>query len=135
MVLAVLMTAVPLVIVERLVDPVTAQPRWLDLTGGVLMWPLLFGVMWRLWQSMDGMKLTPRMPFAWQMIGASMFSLIRATIVLGVLSAVVGLMNVAIALHAHDRPSEELVVLGVGVLIGAGATFLLDGSAGQGVRG
>jgi hypothetical protein len=134
MVLAVLSVAVPLATLERLVDPVTAQPHWLDVTGAVLFWPLLFGGVWWVWRSMKDMRLTPRMPFAWQMIGASMFRLIRVMVVLGVLSAVFGLVRIAMAVHAQERVPEELVVFGVSVLIGVGATFLLDGSAGHGVR-
>ena len=132
MVLAVLTMAVPLVTVARLVDPVTAQPHWLDVTGSVVMWPLLLGGLWWVWRSMDGMKLTPRMPLAWQMLGASMFALVRVVVLMGVLSAVLGLMDVAITLHAQERMPEELVTFGVSVLVGMGATFLLDGSAGRG---
>ena len=134
MVLVVLGVAVPLAILERLVDPVTAQPHWLDMTGSVLFWPLVFGGAWWVWRSMEGMRLTPRMPFAWQMIGGPMFRLIRVMVVLGVLSAVFGLVRIAKALHAQERAPEELVVFGFSVLIGLGATFLFEGSAGQGVR-
>ena len=135
MVLGVLMITLPLVILERLVDPVTGQPHWLDLTGAVLFWPLVFGGVWWVWRSMEGMKLTPRMPFAWQMIGGPMSRLIRVMVVLGVLSAVFGLVRIAMALHAQERAPEELVVLGVSVLIGLGATFLFEDSGTQGVRG
>ena len=134
MVLAVLSVVVPLATLERLVDPVTAQPHWLDLIGAVLMWPVLLSGLWWVWRSMNDMKLTPRMPFAWQMIGGAMSRLIRAMVVSGVLSAILGLMELSIALHAQERPSEELVVFGVSVLIGVGATFLFEDSAAQGVR-
>lgn len=128
MVLAVLMIVVPLVTVERLVDPVTFQPHWLDVTGTVLLWPLLLGVLWWVWRVMELMRLTPRMPLAWQLMGAAMFLLIRGAVLLGVLSAGMGLVRVGMALHAHDRIPEDLVTFGVSVLIGVGATYLLDDS-------
>ena len=131
MVLAVLTIVAPLVTVERLVDPVTFQPHWLDMTGTVLLWPLVIGVLWWVWRSMKDMRLTPRIPFAWQMIGGAMFTLIRVMVVMGVLGAVLGLISAAIALHAHERIPEELVVFGVSALIGVGATFLLQDSAGR----
>lgn len=135
MVLAILMLAVPTVTLERLVDPVTAQPHWLDVAGTVLVWPLQVGVVWWVWRAMRPMKLTPRMPLAWQAMGAAMFTLIRVVVVSGVMSAALGVLGVAVALHARERVPEELVTLGFGVLVALGATFLLSGSATRGVRG
>ena len=129
MVLAVLTIVAPLVTVERLVDPVTFQPHWLDMTGTVLLWPLVIGVLWWVWRSMKDMRLTPRIPFAWQMIGGAMFTLIRVMVVMGVLGAVLGLISAAIALHGHERIPEGLVVFGVSALIGVGATYLFGDSA------
>ena len=135
MLLAALVFAVPVGVVAWFVDPVTAQPHWLDVTGTVLMWPLQFGVLWWVWRTMDGMKLTPRMPFAWQMMGAAMFRLIRVMVLFGVLAGGMGLVRLTMALRAGERMPEGLVTLGVGVLLGVGATFLLqDSAANQGVR-
>jgi hypothetical protein len=136
MLLASLVFAVPMGVVTWLVDPVTGQPRGLDVTGSVLLVPLLLGVLWWVWRTMDGMKLTHRMPFAWQMIGAAMFQLIRGAVLLGVFSAATGPVMVVMAFRAGERMPEELVVQGFGVLLGVGATFLLrDSAARAGVRG